>query len=506
MRKHVPASFNVAWRSGWRYGAGACIVVAFDLGVQRVRHGFGWPRETTLWLNWVALSLPFVLVMIAAYRAGRASGDVKLGAWTGSFAGALPTTVVGLALAVAMIVAPSGKQPPIENLKTALSLLAMGPIIGGILGYFLAYIPSWIGRLVFRQHDPEHIAEREAHLSLSRAERRKRWITNNLLPIVTALGIMGLITLILVLPVFIATWVARYIPSWRTPLTLGAAALALMLLITFRQHHYIRIGTNWLALCLLSVGLQVGFIGTGANWVDAVTYWVIPGLSMWLLMENGVSAALAPVLRGLAQTRGNEQALPPVYFHDGGERLTYYPSRRKLALHALFAGGVSVLMLVLLFIPGISIFIQMGVVIFAAMALCFGFVPDVVRLLYRWPALLVTGEGVVDQGSLGIYGIGLIPWNQVEGVFSTRRNLRRGRFPEVHIVAANEDTLIAAQPFYKRPLLKLVSSYSFGIPISSIVLTQSPNQIVEEITAYIQRYAPAEYVKAFEEDGSEADD
>jgi hypothetical protein len=281
-------------------------------------------------------------------------------------------------------------------------------------------------------------------------------------------------------------------------------ALSITLFVAFRKHLYLRIGTNWLALFLLALGLQIGLAGPGTSWILVVTRLVIPIVSMSLIFSNGMDATMAPALREIAQLVGDDQPLPPVYFHAGGERLTYYPSRRNLALHLLFAGALSLLFLAILFFPTVPPLIQWSAALCGVMGLCFGVVFDVARLLVRWPALVVTGEGIIDHGSVGLYGLGLIPWNQVEGFFAARADLRHGRFPEVHIVATHEDSLIAAQPFYKRPLLKLVIRSRFTISLSALVLSQPPEQIVEQIMAYVKRYAPADYAKAFTEEDAPA--
>jgi hypothetical protein len=513
MKEHRPGSGTLAWRAGWRYGVAACVGGALDLGVQKVRHLLGWPLASTTWVNWLAIAFPFMLVIIASYRAGRAHGNVMLGSWAGTIAGVIPAAVLGLVTAVYTIVVPSKKLPPPENLKTALIILVMLPFLAAIFGYGLAYVPAWAGRLVFRRHDPQYIAMRAAYIAaraaqprLSPTERLKQWIGNGLKWVVEiflpGMGIMGLVLLILFGPDYLATWMLAHLPGWRITLAGGTVALAIALYVAFRSHRYIRIGTNWLALFLLSLGLLLGFPVKGASWILIVPRMVIPILSMWVLIANAAQATIARRV----QSTGDDQPLPPVYFHDGGARLTYLPSRRTLALHLLFAGSVSLLGLAIFFIRAVPLGIQLGVGAFGGMALVFGVGHDVARLLVRWPALIVNGEGIIDQGSVGLYGIGLIPWSHVWGLFSTRADLRHGRFAEPHILATRTDSLIAAQPFYKRPLLKLMTMSSFGVPISALVLSSPPEQIVKQITAYIQHYAPADYASDFTEDDEEADE
>ncbi|HEX9069286.1 MAG TPA: hypothetical protein VF807_10990, partial [Ktedonobacterales bacterium] len=346
----------------------------------------------------------------------------------------------------------------------------------------------------------------EARPRLTPAERLKKWRKENLLPAIAAVGIVGLVSAITLLPHVIATWLVTSLPDWWITLSIGAMALSVALLVAFRKHLRIRVGTNQLALFLLALGLEIGFVSSRAGWMAILTHAVIPVLSMWLIIANGMDATMARPLRELdeimAELTGAGQPAPPVYFHTGGEVLTYYPSRRTLALHLLFAGALGLLFFAVLFIPGAPPVIQVGAALFGALSLTFGVVPDLVRLLVRWPALVVTGEGIIDQGSLGLYGFGLIPWNQVEGFFATRANLRLGRFREVHIVATHEDRLIAAQPIYKRPLLTLMTRSSSSIPISAIVLAQPPERIIDQIMAYMKQYGPTDYVNAFTEQGA----
>lgn len=129
------------------------------------------------------------------------------------------------------------------------------------------------------------------------------------------------------------------------------------------------------------------------------------------------------------------------------------------------------------------------------MALLFGFLPDLIRLLVRWPSLTVNAAGLVDASSAHLFGFGLIPWDDVDTVFPTQGNLGRGQFAEVLIIVDRLPQLLAALPWWKRWPLKLIDQFRLGVPISSLLLKQPPEQVAEQIVAYIKSHAPPAYLE-----------
>lgn len=195
---------------------------------------------------------------------------------------------------------------------------------------------------------------------------------------------------------------------------------------------------------------------------------------------------------------------PPVFFRHDGQAIVIYPSQRKLAAHATFAGGVALIasaLAVLFRTAGPALVFALSA--FAVMGLI-GFVPDLVRLLHRWPALIVNSDGVTDLASAQILGFGLIPWHEIAGIVNagTRRG---GAFPELAIIPMSYHRLLTRQPFLKRPFLRLGSAMGGGgIYISSIVLSQPPSELAQRIYDFVKLHAPASYMELDErEDDAE---
>lgn len=71
--------------------------------------------------------------------------------------------------------------------------------------------------------------------------------------------------------------------------------------------------------------------------------------------------------------------------------------------------------------------------------------------------------------------------------------------PQSHVPTGEQ----AAQPWWKWLPLNLIDLFRFGVPISSLLLAQSPKQVAEQIVAYIKSHAPPEYLESDLDEGQQ---
>ena len=86
------------------------------------------------------------------------------------------------------------------------------------------------------------------------------------------------------------------------------------------------------------------------------------------------------------------------------------------------------MLLVAVFVSMLPSFLQWGLGLFGVMALLFGFLPDLIRVLIRWPSLTVNAAGLVDTSLAHLFGFGLIPWDNArfKGLDSSDQALLEG--------------------------------------------------------------------------------
>lgn len=492
-------------RVGVPCGVAIALLGSATAALQAQRHAL---EPAARWL--VVFTFLFVLVSLAllvlvAYRAARASGWARDGLWTSAVAMVPPT--------ILLVVVSSLRNATITSQLQRTSVdwayltgLAIGVLLfaaGGALAGALVGIPgALVGRVRFRQQHPEEMAERAAARAAEReaeraraARRRRRTRLSPLENIYVALAVVALVLAILV--PLLATELLYAALARGIGLAVAVAALlgGGVLVTLARRTGRVGYVLDWVGLMALGLGVQLA-IGE----LTGYDVGLISGASAVVWFVLAVNRSMAEVLPGRPEPP--EQA--PVLFRHDGEGIVVYPSRRKLATHAAFAGGVMVVFAALAWLfrsGGVIPVVCLGA--FSAMGL-FGFVPDVVRLVWRWPSLIVNSDGIVDRASGGIVGFGLIPWHEIGGVFAASGALRGGRFPELMIVPHSFKRLLARQHPLKRPLLRLCAFNGGGlIPISSLLLSQPPRDVARQIDAYVAAHAPPGYIAPDEPDAAE---
>lgn len=492
-------------RPALRYGLPCAIIIA-ALGsantvIQARRHAIGPSARGLVMFSYLFFLISLLLLLAVGFRSARTTGRVRTGAWAGAVA-------VGLPFALLVLVIFTQTPPPLSQdqdrgtqivgiVIALLTFVAAAAIVGAIVSLPAALV----GRARYRHEHAEEIvaraAERAARAS-ARSNARKAARARRPLRKVVAEWVLVFLAatafiLIGVVPVFAARWAGAIVTWWQAlALAIVAVAAGITLVEMANRRRSLGYMLDWLGLMCLCFAIVLPFaerIGDAAFLITgafALVY-VWRADKRFMPSTNRTPPAELP-------------ERPPVFFRHDGETITVYPSRRKLAAHAAFAGGVVVVASALTFLfraAGPTPVVAFGG--FAVMGLI-GFVPDFVRLVHHWPALIVNSDGITDLGSVGIIGFGLIPWHEIIGVVNMG-TLRGGRFPELAIIPVSFHRLLARQTLLKRPFLRLGSAMGGGaIYISSIFLSQPPSEISQRTYTYVKSHAPTSYFNSDEQE------
>lgn len=492
---------QLAWRHGLRAAAVIAVLTSVDAAVQARRRAIG-PSAHGLVVFTYLLILALVLLLLAAgFAAARSTGRARAGAAAGAIAVGAPWTLVVLVLTLQTA---TGHRPltglQVVGYVVAFLLFAAA---GALVGAIVSLPGALVGRACYRREHAAELAALAAELAArdearraaaSRRGPKKKGDT----PWAFVWLMVAAIGLIAFVPALAAQWAFEGAGRWQG-LGLAGAALVVGIILLKAAAIRGRLGyvLDWLGvmgLCfaaMLAIAELTGF---------AVL--LIPGAGMLLYIWRSFDRSMRTVLPPPAETPER----PPVWFRHDGQSIVVYPSRRKLAAHAAFAGGVALVAAALAVrfrAAGPDVVFALGA--FAALGL-FGFVPDLVRLVHRWPALIVSSDGVTDLASAHVLGFGRIPWHEIIGVVNAG-TLRGGRFPELAIIPVSYHRLLASQPLLKRPFLRLGSAMGGGaIYISSVVLSQPPSELARRIGDFVKSHAPAGYIEPdeYEDDAGAA--
>lgn len=465
-----------------RYSLGAAAltgaVVGGDVALQAWRRASFPHAHWLVVVNYLMIAAVACVVVAAGYLSARGIGRV----WPGLWAAAL--VVLPTALAVAFFSNLGKFLQPRANIGTLAFAVALLAVAASLAGAAVAVPGAFIGRASYRR---EHAAEWAAQVAARRQAReeaaaraRRRRLSAKEWGAVWAflLAILALATL----PVLAAEFAYSRLSLWEgLALAVGAllASVGLLSLAAGRM-GWVAFVVDWLMAALLVLGLILG--------VGEVTGYEIYFLTgagmlafMWLAGDHYLSQGSA------REPDGPERQ--PVFFRHDSQPIDLYPNRLTLARHAAFAGGVVVVASLGAYLVrgwGPTPVFLLGA--FAAMGLI-GFIPDVARLLARWPSLTITSDGLIDRGSALLLGFGPIPWHEIEGVGV-------GIYSELAIYPVSFNRLLERQPLLKRPLLRLASALRGGsIAVPSLVLPERPSVVAQRIRDYVQSHAPADYWK-----------
>lgn len=450
------------------------------------RHAIGASPQVSRAFSIGFFVLVALITLAVGYRAARRGGRLRPALAAGALAVAAPSA--GLAVATNWRPLTTLDGDKLAGYIIAVILIA---VAGALAGAIVAALGGLVGWLRYRRAHPEEVAARAAQRAAQRAATRRRRRSERL-------GVFGwlmiaAILLVTMAPMGLSYLALNYLGQWEgLAASLGALLVGYGLLKLADRARWQGYLYDLIGLSLIVSGLIVG-IGE------------ITGYAIELLAGLGTMAYIWRAMDRSLGVRKPSAAEPPelapVFFRDDGESLAFYPSRRKLVGHALFAGGVALVFGALVYVfRGADPTIVFALAIFPVMGFLFGLIPDLTRLLHRWPTLTVTSDGITDRGSGLITGFGLIPWHEIEGVVGGIRP-PRSPFTDLLIIPVNFERLVARQPRLKRPLLRLGSAMRGGlIAISSLYLAPSTNEVATRISDYVRSHAPASYLEQDEED------
>lgn len=474
-----------------RYGLPAALVNVALLGVDQAMRALG-PAAIQSPPGRRALTAAFfscvaLVTLATGYFIARKTGRLRATTSTGALAVGLPAALLAVVMSVRTVLAHSD-----QFMASAVAVIFF-TIVAALAGAILAALGGLVGRILYRSAHPEEHAELAAQLAAARATARQRRRSERL-------GVFGwlmvaAIIVVTMAPMGISYWASYALTRWEGlagsvgALVIGYGLMRLANNTRWQSYLYDLVG-----LILISSGVIVG--------VAEITGYAISllvGIGTFAFIWRAIDRSMD--IRKPIPTEPPE--LPPVFFRDDGESIVVYPSRRKLAGYAAFAGSVSLIFGALAFVfRSADPTIVFGLGVFAVMGLI-GFIPDLARLLHRWPTVTVTSDGIIDRGSGLITGFGLIPWHEIEGVVGGIR-LKRNAIPELFIIPVNFERLIARQPLLKRPLLRLGSAMRGGcIAISSLYLAQPTEEVAERISVFVRSHAPASYLESADDADNE---
>ncbi len=513
-----PLPSRVTTRYGLRVGIFLGVAGCADVALQAWRRALGPEWHFLVLVTYLLLAAGIALCALAGFRAGQASGLVGSGTRAGALAGGLACAGFGAAVSVQIMV---GESKPLDALTVfsyaivCLLFVAIGALAGGVLGA----LGGTIGRALYRRRgggeanlgqylatdalppldaaqvvppaaEPSPIEllptdEEDLEVPISRWQSVK-----DTLQAILFLGGTYLLAMIQILG---GIWFGDH-PLQREPL-LGASLIGMGIVLAIALSHVKgwRSLWDWLVLAFVASGVTLIWTSLG------LLVGVFAGGLFYQLIMGRVTSRLVAAYKAIMDALQEDAAVnQPVIFRDDGERIVYYPSRRKLGLHAAFCAAIAGISFgsILLFRLESAPAVVIGV--FGIFGLI-GLAPDLVRMVHRWPSLIVTSDGIVDLSSVHIFGFGLIGWHQIDGVHAPRGNWRRGKFGDLVLLTYDSEALCQRQPLIKRALLHMASLQNFGnIHISSLLLEQSPADISERITAYVKAHAPPGYIEPIE--------
>lgn len=466
-----------------RYGLIAALINAALLGVdQAIRALRPAPIQSPQGPS--ALTISFfasvaLVTLIVGYLTARETGSREAAQWAGALAVGLPAALLAI---VYFVLGVAAHNKPLETYALGAGFFAFAGLLGGIV---VAAPGGLVGRWRYRKAHAEEFAARAAQRAAARAAVRQRRRSERLG--VFGWLMVGAILIVTIAPIGLSYLALNHLSQWEgLAASLGALLVGYGLLKLTDRDRWQSYLYDLIGLTLIVSGLIVG-IGE------------ITGYAILLLAGPGTMAYIWRAMDRSLGIRKPSAADPPepepVLFRHDGESIDCYPSRRTLTGHALFAGGVSLTcgaLAVIFHTADPTIVFGLGA--FAVMGLI-GFIPDLARLLHRWPTLTVTSDGIIDRGSGLLVGFGLIPWHEIEGVIGGVR-LKRNAIAELLIAPVNFERLIARQPLLKRPLLRLGSAMRGGcIAISSLYLAQPTEEVAARIHDYVLSHAPASYLE-----------
>ncbi len=295
---------------------------------------------------------------------------------------------------------------------------------------------------------------------------------------------------------------ALRIPSqWAEPAAWAGLAIALAATIGFfvvKRH-------SWLLAAPISFGLASSFTLALVNGWDTQIQTALTiakaGIAIGSLVVFVAMVVLTTRLnhhiRDVMREAG-EQIVDEGLFRDDGERIMVYASRPRLLLRTVPQVGFLIALVFAWRWVHANALSAAGAVVFGvlialcACMFCLLLVLTIVRLMIDTPTLIITADGIVDNGSQIAMGRGLLRWDEIFGVRERTRSLYGViALRSLSIMVTDAPAINARQWRWQRILAFVHSGQEFGGYIIWRALLDRPAaRLVTDIEDYIRRHAP----------------
>lgn len=306
----------------------------------------------------------------------------------------------------------------------------------------------------------------------------------------------------LLVHIYASQWAALAV--WSSIAIFLLASLAYFRLRRFRYH--------WLFLGMFTIALGFSILlAVMQGWETQTNIGVIGGTIIGAIVLFGAMArSTARFNRRITEgaRKIGEQLQGEGLFRDDGERITVHVDRSKLLRRmltqivalSLFAGAFIWAHASDLVAP-VKLWLSIGL----GFVLCIGGLVallNLTRLLVNGPTLIVSADGITDNGSLIVTGRGLLRWNEVleieeiaidlSAIPWRQRALFKALNGSLDINLADFRAVRQRQPLWKRALAIFVGGgqQPLGPRILPALLDRPAAQLVMEINRYIHTHAP----------------
>jgi hypothetical protein len=228
-------SWATMWRYGSRVGLIGVAVTGVDFALQVWRRVMGWPLGQFVTLYQANIAIVGLLSALAGFLLARRIGNRAAGSWAGAIAAIIPVVVAGLVMTSLLIWQQRTILLPSNLAQGLLALVAIGPVLGGMLGFVLGVIGAQVGYLLWRREDPAYLARRTAVRARSFKERWALWTKDNLVPWLIALVLIVALAGVVELPLYLGYQFSSWWPD--QTLLLGVSLLAVTLALILVSRH-----------------------------------------------------------------------------------------------------------------------------------------------------------------------------------------------------------------------------------------------------------------------------
>jgi hypothetical protein len=264
----------------------------------------------------------------------------------------------------------------------------------------------------------------------------------------------------------------------------GLAVIGIGLMLVPSRIGWAVYFADWLGAGLLTSGLSLAV----AEWTGAAPASTTLDLTGLMFFIGRVEARwFWPLFKSI---EGGKAEPPAVTFRDDGEQIILYPNRVRIAGRAAIMVGLALILFALAyFLRSFGLFV-IGCCAVLAVICLLPIIPSLPRLLWRWPVLIITSEGITDLASATITGLGLIPWSEIESVADVGQK-PGGLFgeTELEITPVSRSRLLCKRSLFRRLFLEIYSiltlSFTSSVCISSLYLAETPAEIAARVAGFV---------------------